>query len=771
MQDVPDSPLPSQDTLTPPQSKLELLTAAAEACLKEGWAILPLTPGGKTPLPAWLNEQGHVRRWQNGVHSVYSASFGPAREYVCPKTGKTLKTTPALQAWWDGLECNPAVALELSKLTALDIDEGIDSENELIEFLAEFHIPITRAIKSGRTSAFGVHLLYQGVMDSGSFAIEWHGKTVKGEVKSRDKYVAAEGSFHKSGNRYTRLWDTVMTETPVTLFAEILTTHSTTKTTPTDEVPASFDGDNVTPEQFEAWADKNGESFTYAGFHEGKQAAMYTRDLRCPWEEAAHAKGETLHTTENKDGDFAVFIPTSGPLQARCVHESCKSAWTQSSCWKSYRAWLEAKHGAIHMQPTGKVYVSKPAGDFPNGLGVSATSQEAEVNVPETPDKSTSLTLGDGCLDGRLGEICQKHLSAFPLAYAWPALVTAAGVLYPSMHGPTQPTSSGLSIEPSPMTNLFTGLVGGIGSGKSQCIEQAASILGLRTPDPRLVEGKFGSAEGMFAFLAESDAPFSKLLINMDELSHLMNKTAIEHSSFASNLTSAFYKSHGMLTVKGGKQIPLKHQISLIGGAVTDEFGDMFGAATLGGLYDRFIFGLFPEGHQPYVYKGDDWKSIPQEDVGSASGPVKVKVNTSVYDRVEAWKKDHPGSGRCGELAIRVAVISASMSGKKELTADDLTPALVFADYQYKIRQVLIPNPGENPLAKTANKILNILHQAYPGRMGNRDFERKGNKSRVGPRYWDDAVKYLVHDGLIKSELSSTGKKEWWMTKEGYDSI
>ena len=34
-------------------------------------------------------------------------------------------------------------------------------------------------------------------------------------------------------------------------------------------------------------------------------------------------------------------------------------------------------------------------------------------------------------LSGRLGEIYQKHLSAFPIAYVWPALVTSAGLLVP----------------------------------------------------------------------------------------------------------------------------------------------------------------------------------------------------------------------------------------------------------------------------------------------------------------------------------------------------
>ena len=134
----------------PQPSKLEILTAAAEVCLSEGYAILPGHPDGKTPYACSINEQGHPLKFYNGVHSVYSPSFGPRREYGDPKTGRKRLTTPALETWKDGIACNVLIALELSDLTALDIDEGIDSETELKEFLAAFSIPSTRCIRSGR---------------------------------------------------------------------------------------------------------------------------------------------------------------------------------------------------------------------------------------------------------------------------------------------------------------------------------------------------------------------------------------------------------------------------------------------------------------------------------------------------------------------------------------------------------------------------------------------------------------------------------------------
>jgi AAA domain/Bifunctional DNA primase/polymerase, N-terminal len=401
-QNQPAAPAVNADpSVVSTQTKNQILLAAAEACLVEGWYIFPLHPGKKEPFACRVDESGRSVKWYNGVNGGYSASNGPQRDYVDPKTGETKKTSSALIAWQDGFDCNVGVALELSGLTALDIDDGINSEDELKDFLADFHIPATRAIRSGRVSSFGVHLLYRGAMaGSAPFVIPWRQKLVRGEVKSRaPRYVAAEGSFHKSGKQYTRLWNLPMIETPVALFDDILTTHPA-KTSPNVDIASTADssGDGVTQDEFEAFAEKNHESFTYAGVHAAKQAHMYLRDSiatdgsdhgGCPW--------ASEHECPNHDGDFAVFIPVNGgPLSAKCQHESCKKSWTTQSCWTSYRAWLAAKNGAIPLQGAGRVFVSKPSA--PTSLkprtyrhplytvttvpSVSGGSQEADTVAP-----------------------------------------------------------------------------------------------------------------------------------------------------------------------------------------------------------------------------------------------------------------------------------------------------------------------------------------------------------------------------------------------------
>jgi hypothetical protein len=70
-------------------------------------------------------------------------------------------------------------------------------------------------------------------------------------------------------------------------------------------------------------------------------------------------------------------------------------------------------------------------------------------------------------LSGRLGELYQRNMRDFPIAYAWPAIVTCAGSLV-----------SGSDLR----SNLYTGLVGAIGTGKSQANDRSMRNLGI---DPR----------------------------------------------------------------------------------------------------------------------------------------------------------------------------------------------------------------------------------------------------------------------------------------------
>ena len=104
-------------------------------------------------------------------------------------------------------------------------------------------------------------------------------------------------------------------------------------------------------------------------------------------------------------------------------------------------------------------------------------SSQAETR----PDMSRSV------LSGRLGEICEKNmLGDFPVAYAWPSLVTAASVLVPERAN----YAGGDNLH-----NLYTALVGPVNFGKSQAIEWAMKLLRVQDDPRQYSEVKAGSAE------------------------------------------------------------------------------------------------------------------------------------------------------------------------------------------------------------------------------------------------------------------------------------
>ena len=104
-----------------------------------------------------------------------------------------------------------------------------------------------------------------------------------------------------------------------------------------------------------------------------------------------------------------------------------------------------------------------------------------------------------------------------------------------------------------------------------------------------------------------------------------------------------------------------------------DQFGDLFGSATTGGLYDRFLFGKCPTDYAGYLWRPlDDVKPVfipTGEDGGmfqSVERPVPVTLHPSVFDTRDHWVKVLRLSSRVAELAIRAAVICASFDGDEQ---------------------------------------------------------------------------------------------------------
>ena len=344
------------------------------------------------------------------------------------------------------------------------------------------------------------------------------------------------------------------------------------------------------------------------------------------------------------------------------------------------------------------------------------------------------LDMPETVLDGRLGEICQKRMRQFPRAYSWGALVTAAGSLIPRREAPIR-------------TNLFWCPVGPTASGKSQSMETSFRVLGLGQT-PVLLKAKYGSAEALIEKL-ERVGPEGVRLVAVDELAHLMVKAAIERASFPYILNTAYYEDR-LAGGSKGHQFNLNCRLSLAGGVVEELFGEVFGAVTTGGLYDRFIFGLCP---MPYSLL---WR--PPEGEAEVLNPFPARVSADVWEARDEWVT-RGISQRVAEHALRVAYICCSVDGRPELRGAELAPALSFAQYQMRVRRVLAPNAGENPDARCAIGIRNWLsHHAPDGQwVSRRSLDRGINACRLGPGVFNRCLNNLVFNGEI--QLRNSGRE------------
>jgi len=372
------------------------------------------------------------------------------------------------------------------------------------------------------------------------------------------------------------------------------------------------------------------------------------------------------------------------------------------------------------------------------------TSEPGNVVAPASAPPAPVIIsdMSEAVFDGFLGKVCRERMSDFPIAYAWPALLGIASALVPRS---------------SMRTPLYIDLDGGIGTGKSSAWERAFYLFGNPQEIIRLMAG---SAEGLLERVG--DIGGASRLVFVDEFAHLLEKSAIEHASFARVLTSIFYQDQLELTVAHRKRVSFNGRLTIVGGTVSEQFGDLFGSVSTGGLYDRFLFGRCPTGYQ-YLWRPNEVDGPPvftptvmTDDAMFPQNerPVPVTVDADVYRERDRWIKELKVGPRVAEVALRCAVICASWDGRTTLTAEMLGPALALAKYQMKAREVLKPNEGENTDAKCAHQIRTWLSaNAGDGRwVSQRALDRGINARRHGPVVFKKCLDAMTFNGEIDRE-------------------
>lgn len=326
-------------------------------------------------------------------------------------------------------------------------------------------------------------------------------------------------------------------------------------------------------------------------------------------------------------------------------------------------------------------------------------------------------------LDGRLGEYCERFMiERFPIAYAWPALVTIASAL--------------VLRRGEQRLNLYTALSGPVGTGKTQAINAAKKLLGI--DEPILMSVMAGSAESLMKYM--DDANGGARLFSPDELSHMLEKAGIQNASYASVLSRAWSESNFTILMQGKQRAHFNGSLSILGGIVDDRFEELFSRATTAGLYDRFAFGACPGGFE-FDYSPFDFGVQSYE-------PEEVYIAPEVWKEKSLWRKDI--TSRITEIAIRVAAICASFDGRSLLKAEELGPALEFARYQQRIRKLLKPNEGENLEGKVTYKILSQLDKYEGNFVSKRQLLDEIGAYRYGPSTVKRALEVIEANGDIE---------------------
>lgn len=365
--------------------------------------------------------------------------------------------------------------------------------------------------------------------------------------------------------------------------------------------------------------------------------------------------------------------------------------------------------------------------------------ETVEVFDPKNAQSWQAMDMTCAVMNGRLGEVCDERMLAyFPIAYAWPALIAAAGAMVP------QVSQEGGMIQPSNMVNSYTGLVGPVHSGKSQAIHWATRIAGI--PDTNYTDLKAGSSEGLLSKLAalkNKGAIKDSVLIDLDEWAHFFSKAGIENSSFTSFLHTAFYKRKQSIIAGRGRDVEVNCALSFIGGIVEDDFETCFNATSLGGLHDRFTFGLCPEGFN-FMYR-------PFEGRPEVFEPVSVLIAPEIFELTESIRKDSKNSiGREAEIAVRAAQVCASFDGIRILDAkygERMIRAMIAE--QSKVRQYLQPNAGVTIDAQVSNALMSWLVRNVPdGKLALEREVRQGLRKTLS-RFGSNALEYATR-GLIK---------------------
>jgi hypothetical protein len=336
------------------------------------------------------------------------------------------------------------------------------------------------------------------------------------------------------------------------------------------------------------------------------------------------------------------------------------------------------------------------------------------------------------CMYGKAGELATEI--GVSLGIDYPAILTVCCGLKPcDTRGNVRGT-------------LYTANIAGIGTGKTVSMQRAVDS--IMVPEGCTMRTVTGSDRGVLKALGSTG---TTTVLLQDEFRNLMSKMATPGSgiSLASILCELWSSDNASASDKRGVD-ECDVRLSILGNLPCDtpaDFTSIFGSQTTKGLADRFVLGWTRD-----VY---DFQPV---DIKKQFIDVRpCTIPNWAFERKRDWALGHAGRRRLGEIALRVALITAVMNDDLELKEDCLEKALLFAEWQERIRDIYKPGMAENKEAECFEAIVWLLHQHGTGVDIHwaKTINSKGYYRRFGSTLINRVKDSMVKEGIISVEYAT----------------
>src|SRR5208337_1462848 len=354
-----------------------------------------------------------------------------------------------------------------------------------------------------------------------------------------------------------------------------------------------------------------------------------------------------------------------------------------------------------------------------DALENTISMQAAEPAPKVDPDY---LAFPEECLHGKLGEWARQI--KMPLGLGYPALIACYSMK------PNLDRMCGTRI------NTYCALIAKPEGGKNQAIERAIAMTDIRSNLDYMKASPGGDAQ-LAALLGDKwcgkkgskdrvPGPRKMGLVN-GEMTDMLKKTSIDNSVLASKMCNLWDDNEDIKPTKEGF-ITINCRVSWLGGIPADverpeRFAELFSSESNYGLYPRFIFGYsgaaFNSRHwerpsqvgETVITMDDAVNELAKQHHGVAA------VVSSISDEAQAlydgWNPAATSIGRLRQNLMKVALLTASANGDDEVNAECMAKAILFMEWQLKIREVFKPSEAEagNKEAVFTNLLLPALEQ------------------------------------------------------------